>query len=149
MSRQLQLRRFDDGKDPGKTNKHAKPGEYAVAAKTERVDLPEQAQLVSSLLDDSKWQNNAGGDHVVAVDIDLPCHLIETSPGKHHLIVEKAMPWKRYRALLIALEQAGLIEAGYLEASLVRRASYLRIHPTTPLQVGAETDTKTESEDVF
>lgn len=127
MKHRLQLRRFIGG-DPGKSQPDKEPGDYT-PTRTEATPHGSAADLISSKLDD---QTNR---HVVAIDIDLPCHLIETSPGKHHLIVEKAMPWDQYRLILVALEAAGIIEPGYLEASLARRATYLRIHPTTPLEV--------------
>lgn len=76
--------------------------------------------------------------HVVAIDVDIPCHLIESSPGRHHLIIEKPMEWEEYRRLLVALEAAGIIEPGYLEASLRRGWSGLRTLPTTPTVVDVD-----------
>ena len=72
------------------------------------------------------------GRHVVAIDVDLPVHLIESSPGHHHLIIERELSWDRYRDLLVALEAAEIIEPGYLGASLRREFTCLRRHPTTP-----------------
>lgn len=87
---------------------------------TERVMVPrDEANLVSSRLVNDK--------HAPAIDIDLPCELIESStPGHFHLFIEKEMSWEQYEAILIALTNAGVVEAGYLSASQARQQTFLR-----------------------
>jgi hypothetical protein len=125
-------------KDPGKgprdvagalTDQEAE--KYVWTATIEGSYPGKAPDLISSRLDAFGWN----GDHVVAIDVDFPVSLVESSPGKHHVVIHKALTWRKYRALLIALEQAGVIEPGYLEASIHRKATYLRVHPTTPLEV--------------
>lgn len=141
--RPLMLYRFPDGIDPGKAQAvdSATDGRDYRATPLEVVNPlapPSETvtpQVVSSELADTVKNHHRDGNHVVAIDVDLPCHLIETSPGHHHLVIEREMSWARYRALLVALAEADIIERGFLEACLERRASHLRIHPGTPLQV--------------
>lgn len=82
-------------------------------------DDPE-ANLVSSAL--------ADGTHAPALDLDLPCVLIpSTTPGHHHLLIDKSMPWWRYRILLRALVFAGLVEKRYYKHSVRRGMTMLRL----------------------
>lgn len=127
--------RFKDGTDPGK-GPGALPRDMSPAERVEYTTETEpawgdDAQLVSSAVDDTAGQTL----HYVAIDVDMPCHLVESSPGRNHLFIDKGMAWPEYRRLLVALEAAGIIEKGYLEASLVREFTCLRIHPTTPRAV--------------
>lgn len=68
--------------------------------------------------------------HVVALDIDYPAHLIESStPGHYHLYLDVpgGIPHSKYLALLQALANAGVIEQGYAEVSIARGHSDLRL----------------------
>lgn len=68
-----------------------------------------------------------GDTHKIAIDLDMDAALIPTStPGHHHLIVNHELPWDAYAKLLTALNEAGLIQDGYLKASLIRGATVLR-----------------------
>lgn len=69
------------------------------------------------------------GHHTVAIDVDWPVHAIpSSSPGHYHLWIDcPPMPWWRYRRLLRALKQAGVIEPGYYSAAVARRATHLRL----------------------
>lgn len=79
-----------------------------------------EATLVSSKLED--------GQHAPALDVDLPCRLVGSStPGHFHLFIDKPMSWRRYRAILKALKNAGIIEPGYYDVSVKRRMTMLRL----------------------
>jgi len=69
------------------------------------------------------------GHHTVALDVDWPVRAIPSStPGHYHLWIDcPPMPWWRYRRLLRALKQAGVIEPGYYSAAVARRATHLRL----------------------
>jgi hypothetical protein len=68
------------------------------------------------------------GTHKVAIDLDLPAKLIPSStPGHYHLYIDHEIPEAHYFALLEALEQCGLIEPGYLGASLQRGFTAVRL----------------------
>lgn len=78
-----------------------------------------EANLVSSRL--------VNDMHAPALDIDLPCKLIESStPGHFHLYIEKEITWRRYKVLLTALAEAGIIESGYAQSSIRKGQSFLR-----------------------
>jgi hypothetical protein len=92
--------------------KGAGPGELQPAS-------PESANLVSSLCED--------GQHRPAIDIDLPCKLVESStPGHFHLYIDHPLDWPQYVALLRAMAEAGIVDEKYLEHSLDRGQTLLR-----------------------
>lgn len=65
--------------------------------------------------------------HKVVIDLDMDAVLIPSStPGHHHLIIDKTMPWNDYANLLASLRDAGLIQDGYYKASVNRGASVIR-----------------------
>ena len=68
------------------------------------------------------------GMHKPVIDIDHPCRLVESSPGKFHLYIDKEVAWVRYQSLLQSLVEAGIVEPGYEEASLARGYTAVR-HP--------------------
>lgn len=75
-----------------------------------------------------RMQQVQDGWHTVMLDIDRPVRLVpSTTPGHWHLYIDVAMPWWRYRKLLRALKNAGIIEPGYYSASVARRCTALRL----------------------
>jgi hypothetical protein len=81
--------------------------------------------------------------HKPVIDIDLPVKVVESStPGHHHLYIDKAMSWEKYRHLLEALAVAGLVEPGYVNASIDRGYSAVRlpwIHKGEPVPATPDT----------
>lgn len=68
------------------------------------------------------------GRHVLAIDVDHRCRIIPTStPGHFHLVIDKVMDWAELQEILVALANAGIVEQGYLDASVRRRAAHLRL----------------------
>lgn len=91
---------------------------------TERVPTldPENATVTTSRV--------AGKDgvHKVILDLDLPAKLVpSTTPGHFHLYVDHELDWDRYARLLEALGDAGLLEPGYVGASLARGHTAARL----------------------
>jgi hypothetical protein len=75
-----------------------------------------------------KMQQVQDGWHTVMVDIDKDVRLVpSTTSGHWHLYIDVAMPWWRYRKLLRALKNAGIIEPGYYRASIMRGHTALRL----------------------
>jgi hypothetical protein len=65
--------------------------------------------------------------HAPVLDIDFGAQLIPSStPGHFHLYFEKAMTWDNYCGLLKALGNVGILEPGYVKASLRRGYSSVR-----------------------
>lgn len=68
------------------------------------------------------------GLHYPVLDIDFPIYVIPSStPGNFHLYIEKGLPWSTYSKLLVALTDAGILQEGYLNACLGRKATYVRL----------------------
>jgi hypothetical protein len=86
-----------------------------------RVVCPEaEANLVGSL--------TGTGMHAPTLDIDrMAVRVVGSSTeGNFHLFIDKEMPWERYEALLIAFEGAGILEHGYVSASIERQCTFVR-----------------------
>lgn len=68
------------------------------------------------------------GMHRPLLDIDLPAKLIPSSTSGHfHLYLDREMPWDDYAFLLCALAEVQVIQPGYRDAALTRKATYLRL----------------------
>lgn len=66
--------------------------------------------------------------HALLLDLDVPAYLVPSStPGHSHLYVDVEIDHDRWKLLIHALADAGVIEKGYAEASINRGASYLRL----------------------
>jgi hypothetical protein len=66
--------------------------------------------------------------HKVIIDLDLPASLVpSTTPGHFHLYVDHELDWEVYSQLLEALAIAGLVEQGYVDASLARGHTAARL----------------------
>lgn len=66
--------------------------------------------------------------HRPVLDIDVPVTLLSSStPGHHHLLIDKPMTWEQYKDLLVALKLAGIVEGGYVAASERRGHSAVRV----------------------
>lgn len=76
----------------------------------------DKAILIGSLCED--------GRHAPVLDIDFSAQLIpSTMPGHFHLYLDKKMSWEKYKELLAALYEAGIIQRGFYEMSLARGKS--------------------------
>jgi hypothetical protein len=85
----------------------------------------EAANLVSSFEIDKFGAPT--GMHLPAIDIDLPVRVVESStPGHHHLYIDKPVTWDQYRMLLRVLEICGIVEKGYVDVSEKRGATFVR-----------------------
>jgi hypothetical protein len=84
------------------------------------------------------WNNHADfdlvssktlwGRHRPVLDLDFDAVLWKSStPGHHHLVLDKELTWKQYSRLLLALEDAGILSEEYVDISLERKATYVRL----------------------
>lgn len=87
----------------------------------DRVEVTErEANLVSSQLQNSDF-------HMPILDFDFECELIPSStPGHFHFYINKEISWPEYMAVLTSLAAAGLLEVNYVQASIARRATFVR-----------------------
>jgi hypothetical protein len=111
------------------------------------VDDPEVANVISSRLhpdeerlmellsimtrhpdEERKFRNVRGGWHTIVLDIDHPAALVpSTTEGHFHLYIDVPLQWDVYCRLMIAMSDAGVLEPGYVDASINRGASFLRL----------------------
>lgn len=96
-----------------------------VISKPEKACGLGDANIVTSEVADSGCY---GGLHRPVLDIDFPCKLIPSStPGHFHLYMDRELSWHQYKKLLTVLAEVGLIESGYLRASLERCYTAVRL----------------------
>lgn len=89
-----------------------------------------EADVISSELDDVPIDLLGKPRHILAIDVDYPAYLVESSTeGHHHLYLDVpgGIPHEKYLALLDALADAGVIQAGYAKVSKERGHSDLRL----------------------
>lgn len=66
--------------------------------------------------------------HRPVLDIDFPVKVVPSStPGHFHLYLDKEMSWEVYEELLKALGKAGILEEGYVRASIAREHTSVRL----------------------
>ncbi len=65
--------------------------------------------------------------HKVVLDLDMDALLIpSTTPGRHHLIIDHTVQWKDYVEFLEACVRVGILEPGYVQASIAQGATWIR-----------------------
>lgn len=80
-----------------------------------------KAKLVTSI------SRHNRGKHVPVLDIDIPAYLVPSSTQDHsHLYLDVEMSWWRYKRLLKQMAKAGILEKGYVKASLARKHTAVR-----------------------
>jgi len=83
---------------------------------------PQNADVISSEI------YGEPGMHVVALDVDVPARLIPSSTEGHsHLHIDVKCSWEDYVDFLRAAEKIGIIEPGYVNVSIERRGTHLRL----------------------
>lgn len=97
----------------------------ATSDRFETTDITEAQVTTSMVAGDRGADRNL---HKVVIDLDLPAKLLPSSTEGHfHLYIDHEIPWTKYRNLLRALAEAGLIEPGYLGASEDRGYTAVRL----------------------
>ena len=70
--------------------------------------------------------------HRPVLDLDMNAALIPSAtPGHFHLYIDKLIPWENYDKLLRVMADCGILEQGYVDASIERGYSSARL-PTKP-----------------
>ena len=68
--------------------------------------------------------------HLPVIDLDIPCTLVGSrTPGHHHLLIQKDVSWSAYVEILNAMADAGLVERGYVHATVRRGQGFVRLRP--------------------
>ena len=86
------------------------------------VDRLDEAEVITSK---SKVFDNI---HRPILDIDFPVDVIPSSTvGHYHLYIDKKLTWEQYKKLLFVLAEVGIIEEVYLNASIDREFTSVRL----------------------
>lgn len=92
--------------------------------------ISEAGVVTSEVLDTGG--NLVKGVHRPVLDIDMPVRLVPSSTEGHfHLHIDKPMMWDTYVDLLEALEEAGIVEKGYVTVSKRRGYTAVRLQGVT------------------
>ena len=68
------------------------------------------------------------GNHKPVLDIDFPVKAIpSTTEGHFHLFIDRELSWEHYERLLHTLADVGIVEQGYVNASIDRRYTAVRL----------------------
>lgn len=78
-----------------------------------------EANLISS-------KATTGNYHYPVIDMDYDVFLVSSSPGKNHLIINKAVTEEKYLKVLVALQEAGLVQAGIVNQFKKKKATFIR-----------------------
>jgi len=98
--------------------------EYEQPSERHVVEQVDDADIVSS------ESTLVEGMHYPTLDIDLPCRLVPSeTEGHFHFFIDTPVEWWRYERLLEALEECGIIETGYLNASKGRGFTAVAVRP--------------------
>lgn len=66
--------------------------------------------------------------HRPVLDIDFPAALVpSTTPGHFHLYLDRALSWEDYEKLLRVLGEVGILEPGYVNVSIERKHTAVRV----------------------
>lgn len=116
---------------------HPMPGNGLVhvenmGAYDEEGDGPKEVRTPAESLDDATVVTSEfeyiPGFHRPVLDLDFPAQLIpSTTPGHYHLYLDRAMAWDDYVHLLTVLGEVGILEPGYVKASIARGHTCLRL----------------------
>ena len=87
---------------------------------------PEHANIVTSAVaGDRPWQK---GMHRPVLDLDMRARLtLSSTPGHHHLYIDRRMSWDDYVKLITVMAEVGLLEPGYVKASIARGYTATRV----------------------
>lgn len=88
----------------------------------------EEANIVTSEIDATRDFPEHLRAHRLVLDLDVPAYLVPSStPGHSHLYLDVPMDWQKARAVLYALASAGVLEPGYVDASVARGYTAVRL----------------------
>ncbi len=101
---------------------HGKLGQPYPKDGSDPVAVPVNADKADLII-----SRTTSGMHAPALDIDFPARLVPSrTKGHFHLYLDEELPWEKYKKLLEALAEAGIIEHGFAQASIKRGYSSLR-----------------------
>ena len=128
--------------------KYVKPGDVPVPAPTEQEKTTQRKTYIKH----GPWKDDYGDDHSGGVvestgteanligsqtdkagihlplfDFDFQCDLVPSkTKGHFHLYTEKEVDWNKYKKVLEAMAEAGLLEKGWVNKAKKDGRAYLR-----------------------
>lgn len=110
-------------------------GDYDDAQNGRAIADLEHGNVVTSWMDPgpgdptvAPWDVPTPQQHRPVLDLDFPAYVVPSSTDGHcHLYLDRAMSWETYRTLLHALAAAGVLEQGYVGASVDREHTTVRL----------------------
>lgn len=85
-----------------------------------RMTAEADANLVGS-------QTDHAGIHMPVLDLDFPARLEPSStPGHFHLYLDVPLDWNEYTDMLTSLQRVGVLEDGFVGASLAKGGTFVR-----------------------
>lgn len=93
------------------------------------VTNPDDANVVSSVVASGLDFGFATTErHRPVLDIDFPCAVVpSTTPGHFHLYLDKELSWPDYEKMLRVLGEVGILEQGYVNVSVERKHTAVRV----------------------
>lgn len=80
-----------------------------------------EANVITSLVKGSSG-------HKVVLDIDHPVKALSSSTKGHsHLFIDKEISWRDYKRIMKAFVKAGIVEPGFMRASVARGWTAVRV----------------------
>lgn len=71
-----------------------------------------------------------GIEHMPVLDVDHKCFIFPSeTEGHFHLYVDVPMSWEQYEKLILVMGEVGILEPGYVNMSLKRRATFVAPFP--------------------
>lgn len=98
----------------------------SLGAPVPEVETLDEANVITSkVASTANWMSPL---HKVVIDVDMPVTLVPSStPGHFHLYIDHLLSWSSYKELLLALVNAGIIQQGYFDSSIMRGHTTLRL----------------------
>lgn len=127
----LGLLAVEDPEDPAYTSDQVllyvprDPDAEVVTSWTGEREAP---PVVAGPLDWSALATVPESFHRPVLDLDFPAHVVPSStPGHGHLYLDKVLTWSQYVKLLEVLAEVGILEPGYVQASIAREFTSVRL----------------------
>lgn len=109
---------------PNLADYQSSPGSEGVPIEPSRrrAQPGEEPDLIGAYCDDGYYRP--------VLDIDFPVQIKESeTPGHFHLAIDVKMTWEEYEKLLRVLYEVGIIEGGYMRASIERKDTFVATKP--------------------
>lgn len=115
-----------------KGSKHILPADEAKQQTGDFVECSfADANLITSKVQNSSMVGLDGKlqpTHTPVLDIDIPCvYMPSSTEGHGHLYFQTVIPWDKYVRLLTVMGECGILEEGFVSASIAKEFTALRL----------------------